>query len=166
MAARDSYRAQVELLIRCLPAVASEPDFALEGGTAINLFLRNMPKLSVDIDLTYLPVSDRDAALTDIRAQLATIAGAIERSVPGAKAQRVEGDTPKLLVDKSRARIKVEPNAVIRGSLVRRSQTSYVRLRRKPTSSLSRSSTLTPRTSIPSSSVPPWTDSIRGISSM
>ncbi|MCY4420614.1 MAG: nucleotidyl transferase AbiEii/AbiGii toxin family protein [Gammaproteobacteria bacterium] len=118
MAARDSYRAQVELLIRCLPAVASEPDFALKGGTAINLFLRDMPRLSVDIDLTYLPVSDRDAALTDIRAQLATIAGAIERSVPGAKVQRVEGDAPKLLVDKSGARIKVEPSAVIRGSLV------------------------------------------------
>lgn len=57
MAARDSYRAQVELLIRCLPAVASVPDFALKGGTAINLFLRDMPRLSVDIDLTYLPVS-------------------------------------------------------------------------------------------------------------
>jgi len=69
MAAHDSYRAQVELLIRCLPAVASEPDFALLGGTAINLFLRGMPRLSVDIDLTYLPVSDLDAALTDIRSR-------------------------------------------------------------------------------------------------
>lgn len=39
MAPRDAYRAQVELLIRCLPAVASAPDFAIKGGTAINLFL-------------------------------------------------------------------------------------------------------------------------------
>ncbi|MEE4161192.1 MAG: nucleotidyl transferase AbiEii/AbiGii toxin family protein [Woeseiaceae bacterium] len=118
MAARDNYRAQVELLIRCLPAVASEPDFALKGGTAINLFLRDMPRLSVDIDLTYLPVSERDAALADIRARLATIAEAIQRSVPGAKVRLVEGDAPKLLVDKSSARIKVEPSVVIRGSLV------------------------------------------------
>ena len=118
MAARDNYRAQVELLIRCLPAVASAPDFALKGGTAINLFLRDMPRLSVDIDLTYLPVSDRDAALTDIRSRLATIAEAIQRSVPGAKVELVEGDAPKLLVDKSGARIKVEPSVVIRGSLV------------------------------------------------
>jgi len=118
MAARDSYRAQVELLIRCLPAVASLPDFALKGGTAINLFLREMPRLSVDIDLTYLLVSDRDAALTDIRSQLATIAEAIQRFVPGAKVQLVEGDAPKLLVDRSGARIKVEPSVVIRGSLV------------------------------------------------
>ena len=118
MAVRDNYRAQVELLIRCLPAVASAPDFALKGGTAINLFLRDMPRLSVDIDLTYLPVSDREAALTDIRAQLATIEEAILRFVPGAKVQLVEGDAPRLLVDKSGARIKVEPSVVIRGSLV------------------------------------------------
>ncbi len=54
MAPRDAYRAQLELLIRCLPAVASAPDFALKGGTAVNLFLRDMPRLFVDIDLTYL----------------------------------------------------------------------------------------------------------------
>lgn len=118
MAARDSYRAQVELLIRCLPAVASAPDFALKGGTAINLFLRNMPRLSVDIDLTYLPVSDRETALDDIRAQLAAIAERLKRTVPGANVQLLEGDLPKLLVDKSGGRIKMEPSVVIRGSLV------------------------------------------------
>ena len=118
MAARDGYRAQVELLIRCLPAVASAPDFALKGGTAINLFLRNMLRLSGDIDLTYLPVSDRDTALDAIRAQLAAIAEALKRTVPGVNVELVEGDAPKLLVDKSGARIKVEPSVVIRGSLV------------------------------------------------
>lgn len=118
MAARDNYRAQVELLIRCLPAVASLPDFALKGGTAINLFLRDMPRLSVDIDLTYLPVSDREAALNDVRAQLATIAERLKRTLPGANVQLVGGDAPKLLVDKSGARIKVEPSVVIRGSLM------------------------------------------------
>ncbi len=52
MAARDGYRCQVELLIRCLSAIASAPDCALKGGTAIYPFLRDMPRLSVDIDLT------------------------------------------------------------------------------------------------------------------
>jgi hypothetical protein len=52
MAARDRYRGQVEHLIRCLPAIASAPDFAITGGTAINLLLRDMPRSSVDIDLT------------------------------------------------------------------------------------------------------------------
>jgi hypothetical protein len=37
-----------------------------QGGTAINLFVRDMPRLSVDIDLTYLPITDRSAALRDI----------------------------------------------------------------------------------------------------
>ena len=99
MAPRDAYRAQVELLIRCLPAVASAPDFAIKGGTAINLFLRNMPRLSVDIDLTYLPISDRDTALAGIRSQLARIADALRRNVPGIEIQRVESDAPKLLAD-------------------------------------------------------------------
>ena len=117
MAPRDAYRAQVQLLIRCLPAVASAPDFAIKGGTAINLFLRNMPRLSVDIDLTYLPISDRDTALTGIRTQLAKITEALRRTVPGVNIQLVEGDAPKLLVDRSGARIKVEPSVVIRGSL-------------------------------------------------
>jgi hypothetical protein len=118
MTARDAYRAQVELLIRCLPVVASAPDFALKGGTAINLFLRDMPRLSVDIDLTYLPLSDRETALDHIRAQLAAIAEGLKRTVPGANVQLAEGDTPKLLVDKSGARVKIEPSVVIRGSLV------------------------------------------------
>ena len=95
MAPRDAYRAQVELLIRCLPAVASAPDFAIKGGTAINLFLRDMPRLSVDIDLTYLPISDRDTALTDIRTSLAAIAEALRRTVPGVHVRLVESDAPE-----------------------------------------------------------------------
>ena len=55
MAFSDLYRRQVELLVRTIPPVAQEACFALKGGTAINLFIRNMPRLSVDIDLTYLP---------------------------------------------------------------------------------------------------------------
>ena len=56
MAFREVYRRQVQLLIRVLPSIAEEACFALKGGTAINLFVRDMPRLSVDIDLTYLPV--------------------------------------------------------------------------------------------------------------
>ena len=54
--ARESYEAQVAPLVRILPHVANEPIFALKGGTAINLFYRDLPRLSVDIDLTYLPI--------------------------------------------------------------------------------------------------------------
>lgn len=117
MAAREDYRAQVGLLIRCLPALSTAPAFALKGGTAINLFLQDMPRLSVDLDLTYLPVSDRETALADIRVQLATISDALGRTVAGVNVRVTAGDSPKLLVEKSGARIKVEPSVVIRGSL-------------------------------------------------
>ena len=59
----SKYRPQVALILDVLPEVAKESCFALHGGTAINLFVRNMPRLSVDIDLTYLPVEDRDESL-------------------------------------------------------------------------------------------------------
>lgn len=51
----EPYRAQMDLLLQVLPLVAKEESFALKGGTAINLFVRDMPRLSVDIDLTWLP---------------------------------------------------------------------------------------------------------------
>ena len=57
----DKYRRQVALLVRILPLVAEEKGFALKGGTAINLFYRDMPRLSVDIDLTYIPLAPRPA---------------------------------------------------------------------------------------------------------
>ena len=60
------YRQQVDLLLQVLPHVAKENVFALKGGTAINLFVRDMPRLSVDIDLTYLPLDDRDTAMRGI----------------------------------------------------------------------------------------------------
>ena len=56
--ARERYADQVQLLVRLLPIVADERDFALKGGTAINLFYRDLPRLSVDTDLTYVPVKD------------------------------------------------------------------------------------------------------------
>jgi hypothetical protein len=62
----EVYRRQVALLMRTLPLIANEECFALKGGTAINLFVRNMPRLSVDIDLTYVPVHPRDASLAAI----------------------------------------------------------------------------------------------------
>jgi len=57
---------QAELLLRVLPFANEEEIFALKGGTAINFFLRGLPRFSVDIDLTYLPVNDRETALNDI----------------------------------------------------------------------------------------------------
>jgi hypothetical protein len=73
MAFAEQFREQVSLLVRTIPLVAEESCFALKGGTAINLFVRDLPRLSVDIDLTFLPVTDRGQALVDIDAALKRI---------------------------------------------------------------------------------------------
>ena len=78
MAFADIYRRQIALLIRVLPLVTEEVCFALKGGTAINLFVRDLPRLSVDIDLTYLPVAPRPESLADIGAAMKRIAGRIK----------------------------------------------------------------------------------------
>src|SRR5680860_1331398 len=75
------YYAQVQLLIRLLPMVAAETCFALKGGTAINLFVRDFPRLSVDIDLVYLLSSNRAEALADIRTALDRLADAFSQVV-------------------------------------------------------------------------------------
>jgi len=113
------YEAQVRLLIRCLPEIGRHSCFALKGGTAINLFVRDMPRVSVDIDLTYLPLRPRDKALTEINDALLSIKNDIERRIPGSRVQtsRVQGHVAKLLVSTSDAVIKVEPNLILRGSI-------------------------------------------------
>lgn len=68
---KDSlYYKQADLLLRVLPIVLSTQDFALKGGTALNFFVRDLPRLSVDIDLTYCPLQERNAALTEMSEQL------------------------------------------------------------------------------------------------
>jgi hypothetical protein len=60
------YFKQVELLLRIIPFIDKEAVFALKGGTAINFFVRDLPRISVDIDLVYLPVGERDFSLREI----------------------------------------------------------------------------------------------------
>lgn len=55
----NRYRSQVQLLLLLLPMVAKQTCFAIKAGTANNLFYRDLPRLSVDIDLVYLPLQDR-----------------------------------------------------------------------------------------------------------
>lgn len=116
----DAYRDQVRLLLDVLPLVAEEKDFALKGGTAINLFVRDLPRLSVDIDLTYLPLDDRSAAFLKIADALRRIKARIEAVVPGSRAGLVDqggGMEVKLLIQRARTQIKIEVNPTLRGHL-------------------------------------------------
>ena len=121
MAFQDAYRRQVALLIRTIPFVAQEDIFALKGGTAINLFVRDMPRLSVDIDLTYLPVTDRAASLTAIDAALLQIKHRVERAMPGATVTPsrsfAENIATKLIVRSEDVQIKIEVTPVLRGTV-------------------------------------------------
>lgn len=69
-------------MVGVLPFVARERCFALKGGTAINLFVRDLPRLSVDIDLAYLPVGERAAALREIDAAFQRIKRSLEGVSP------------------------------------------------------------------------------------
>ena len=68
------YSDRVQLLVDILPELAKETRFALKGGTAINLFEHDLPRLSVDIDLTWLPVQDFEADVASISAALEQLA--------------------------------------------------------------------------------------------
>ena len=121
MAFLERYRRQVALLLRVLPLVAEEPEFALKGGTAINLFVRDMPRLSVDIDLTYLPIADRATSLTAIDQGMGNIAARIGHALKTAQIEPViqqpENITTKLIVRLDKVQIKIEVTAVLRGTV-------------------------------------------------
>lgn len=115
----ERYQRQVALLIAAMPFVAAETDFALKGGTAINLFVRDMPRLSVDIDLTYLPIAGRPESLAAIDAAMKRMAAAIRAGLRGARVTEVvnarEQIVTKLTVQRGDAQIKIEVTPVLRG---------------------------------------------------
>jgi hypothetical protein len=100
-----------------LPLVALHGRFALHGGTAINLFVQDMPRLSVDIDLTYVSISPRASALVDIRESLQSIKAAIIREIPGVVVAGPDeaGIESKLYCRTQGVQVKIEVNTIMRG---------------------------------------------------
>lgn len=120
--ATEHYRDQVKLLLDVLPLVMAEPVFALKGGTAINLFEWDMPRLSVDIDLTYLPNEGRAESLQAIGEALGRIKTKIETRLPPTKVTRprqgAEEMEVKLHLQRGRTQVKIEVNPSLRGHLM------------------------------------------------
>lgn len=112
---------QVRLLVATIPYVAQETCFALKGGTAINLFLRNLPRLSVDLDLVYLPIEERETSLSHLDAAMRRIATRIRQSQAGTTvAETLLPKTDKcirLQVMRNNTSIKIEVSPVMRGTL-------------------------------------------------
>ncbi|MFF1015039.1 nucleotidyl transferase AbiEii/AbiGii toxin family protein [Proteus mirabilis] len=114
------YYKQVQLLIQVLPFVAKQQCFALKGGTAINLFVRDFPRLSVDIDLVYLPMKSRDDALQEICDALDAISSDLKiafKDIELTEAYRSKRDALRLIVARNGVQIKVELSPVLRGTV-------------------------------------------------
>jgi len=109
------YLKQTELVVHCLPAIAQESCFALKGGTAINLFELDLPRLSVDIDLTFLPVTDRATAIREINAALTRIAERLKKRAIAVRTQGTEVSR-KIVCSVEQTEIKIEPNFILRGT--------------------------------------------------
>jgi len=114
----QSYLDTVRLLIEAAPALFEGTVFALKGGTALNLFVQELPRLSVDLDLVYTDSAPRrDEALANISAQLAAAKARLEALGLAAELPaNVAGDEAKLFVSNDVARVKVEVNHVFRGT--------------------------------------------------
>jgi len=116
--ASEVFEGQVALLVGVLPYVATETCFALKGGTAINLFVRDLPRLSVDIDLVYLPIEDRETSLIGIRSALSRIAERIRKAIPdGVVTDSANAGGTLVLVRQRNAQIKIEVTPVLRGTV-------------------------------------------------
>lgn len=114
------YADTVRLLLTVAPEVFANDIFAMKGGTAINLFVQEMPRLSVDIDVVFQPTHmPRDEAVAAIDAELAAIVQRVASL--GLRARRLRGadagDT-KLIVENDTSQVKIEVNTVFRGTVL------------------------------------------------
>lgn len=116
-AADNPFLPQARLAARVLRFFAEEPSLALKGGTAINLFYRDLPRLSVDLDFVYLPVADRDRSLAGITKALERVARRAEEALGGIRVQAQDAGRGKLVAQQGRTTITVEVNTVLRGSV-------------------------------------------------
>jgi hypothetical protein len=119
MSIEPRYHEQVRLLVALLPFLNDEPCFALKGGTAINLFVQPFPRLSVDIDLAYLPLEPRDVTLHRCRQALQRLAQAIGVQLPGVNAE-LKGnrhDELRVLVRRGHSQVTLEVSPVLRGTV-------------------------------------------------
>ncbi|MGH7901443.1 MAG: nucleotidyl transferase AbiEii/AbiGii toxin family protein, partial [Thermodesulfobacteriota bacterium] len=115
------YFQRANLLLQLLPFVSEEEDFALKGGTAINFFIRDLPRLSVDIDLCYLPLADRESSLNQVSESLEKMSNRVTQILPDLKIFLKKDNEHKnivaLIVSKKGQIVKIEPNPVLRGTI-------------------------------------------------
>ena len=115
-----TYIEAVRLLLEAIPVLFKEPKFAMKGGTAINLFVQDLPRLSVDIDVVFTDhTASREAALRRIGAALEVARNELNRrGLQAESPARAQGDESKLFLRRGRQQVKVEVNQVFRGTIL------------------------------------------------
>ena len=115
----QAYIDTVRLLLRVVPDIFRNEVFAMKGGTAINLFVQDMPRLSVDIDVVYVPRDpSREEALRAISDEISSIQGRLEKLGLSVRLNKLNSDSEtKLFIEDDRSQVKVEVNVVFRGTI-------------------------------------------------
>lgn len=115
----QAYIDTVRLLLSVVPDIFKNEIFAMKGGTAINLFVQDMPRLSVDIDVVYVPRDpSRDEALISISNEINSIKTRLEQLGLSVRLSKPNADSEtKLFIEDDRSQIKVEVNTVFRGTI-------------------------------------------------
>ena len=113
----EKYKEQVDLLLLILSETANVKIFALKGGTAINMFERELPRLSVDIDLCYTEFTARTEALKAIQTGLQDVKAAIQKRMPRVKIDTASTSVHefKLFCRTHKTEVKIEVNTIMRG---------------------------------------------------
>ncbi|NQV16706.1 nucleotidyl transferase AbiEii/AbiGii toxin family protein [bacterium] len=115
------YHKQASLLLQVLPYIARESSLALKGGTAINFFIRDLPRLSVDIDLCYLPIKPRVESFQNIGDSIDKVTASLALYFPQAEiTPRINGREKVqygFYFRLNDVTIKIETNYVFRGSV-------------------------------------------------
>jgi predicted nucleotidyltransferase component of viral defense system len=106
------YRQQVELLLKIMPTLAEIESFAIHGGTAINLYVLDLPRYSVDIDVTYTPIKPREESFAEIHKNLSIIKEKVKSIIPNV----VVAEKPnKIYCTQKGVMVKIEVSGTKRG---------------------------------------------------
>jgi hypothetical protein len=108
----EEYKKRVQLLLRIIPVISKIGCFAIHGGTAINLFVQNLPRYSVDIDVTYIPIQAREESLSAIKFHLNEVKDKVKTLIRGIVIQEKPN---KLVCAYQGIFVKIEVNDVKRG---------------------------------------------------
>lgn len=120
MSYSDDFFQQSKLMLQALQLIGEQPHFALKGGTAINYFYSNMPRISVDIDLVFVPLWSRERTIVAINDGIMSIAESLENANLNTVVDRPDRPDaiPKIRVSQGMIEVKIETNGIFRGTVL------------------------------------------------